>query len=453
MLVSSIARFQAEGQRSIDRYAAWSAAKQQLRDDWNRGAYPPASELNGYLHSVPNDQKCEAMQDLIAEHMALAWRAGKGECLEHYMDAMAPDMPELTSADSLPAELVEDEFLARYQSPHVDAPSVAEYRQRFATRADVLHLLEARTLGGERYTKLRSLGRGGMGEVWEAYDGHLRRRVAIKQPITDAASPDAALSRFAREARITARLEHPGIVSLHEFYSDGEPTPCYVMRLVEGVTLGEAIRDYYARPDQRRAENRICWQRLLRAFAFVCETIEYAHAQGVLHRDLTPGNIIVEPFGEATVLDWGAATTCNNAIGGRDERDGTIVGTPEYMPPEQTDGVARVESDVFGLGAVLYELLTCRAPHIWPDGLRPDGWRDVVRQSRLLPPSHYRHDVEPELESICMKALARDTDQRYRTAGDLATDVRRYQANEPLLGCPETLWSKARRWIRRLGNQ
>src|SRR5262249_23049150 len=153
-----------------------------------------------------------------------------------YVAEFGGEFPEFAAEARLPAELIEAEFLARHALPAGDAPAVEEYLARFPDRADVAELLRARCLGGGRYIKLRPQGQGGMGRVWLAYDRHLRRPVAVKEPRPGRADDDGLLARLAAEARATAGLEHPAIVTVHELHEPEAGTPFYVMRLVRGTT-------------------------------------------------------------------------------------------------------------------------------------------------------------------------------------------------------------------------
>jgi hypothetical protein len=419
MLASLLARFHQPGEYEIDRYAGWTASLQKLRDDWASGVRAKPDELSRYLDDIPDEQRPDALQDLTAEHLRLAWREGRGPCLEEY------------PIEEVPSELMEDELLARYQLPHGDMPGLEEYLRRYNLRPDALALLARRFLDAGRYVKLRKIGLGAMGEVWDAYDSHLRRRVAIKQPRADLATPAEALRLFAAEARITAGLDHPGIVSVHEF-RDG-PEPFCVMRLVDGPTLGARIADFHRPPLERsEAEQRMLWHQLLFSFTSACEAVAYAHTRDVLHRDLKPANIVVGEHGVTAILDWG---------------NDSIAGTPDYMAPEQADGIADARTDVFGLGAILYELLTGRSPHGWPEGSRPGNWREHVRAARFEPPRRIDPRAERALEAVCLRALNRDPAHRYQTAAELALEMARYLACEPVLAWQEPLH---RRFIRML---
>ena len=452
MLPTIVRAYEAARSRlGVDPYAGWSAAVYQLRSDWEQGSRPGVGPLRDYLDGVPLEHRSEALQDLIAEHLRFAWQAGQGTGLEPYLSEFGHEFVELASLAVVPANLVEDEFLARYVLPHGDTPSVDEYEQRFLSRADVIALLRRRCLDGGRYVKLQKLGQGAMGEVYEAYDRHLRRLVAVKQPREGVAKSADMLHRFGEEARVTAGLEHPAIVSVHEHYQD-DSTPFYVMRLASGQTLGERIGDYHQPLINRtRGEQRLFWNQLVQSFAMVCDAMAYAHARGVLHRDLKPGNIIVGEFGETIILDWGmakriplvascssaAVSTPNDCVPARGAATDTcespanmVVGTPQYMPPEQADGIADTRSDVFGLGAILYEMLAGRPPRAWPEGSRPADWLHQVREARFPPPRRLKRKSPRALEAVCLNALARNPAERYGSAADLAQEMRRYLAGE-----------------------
>lgn len=445
----------AQSRLGVDPYAAWSVAVQELRSDWDEGKCASIDQLRDYLADVADDQKYEALQDLIAEHLQLAWQTGRGTDLTPYLSAFSGEFVELASPDTLPADLIEDEFLARHVLRYGDTPSIDEYRRRFPSRHDVMQLIERRHLENGRYVKLRELGRGAMGEVFEAYDHHLRRFVAIKQPKPGVADVAELLHRFAEEARITAGLEHSAIVTVHENY-DGHAMPFYVMRLAAGVPLTGHIRDFHYPPmDRPRSEQRLLEERILQAFATVCDAMAYAHAHGVLHRDLKPDNVIVGEFGDVALLDWGLArcilptdgqgsgcATVENTRQHASDIANAVVGTPQYMPPEQADGISDARSDVFGLGAILYEILTCSSPHAWPEAFRPVDWLEQVRSAEFPRPRSVKPGVSCALEAVCVKALARDPQARYVNAADLAQDVRRYLAGQPVAAQA----GSARRW-------
>ncbi|MCB9742442.1 MAG: protein kinase [Alphaproteobacteria bacterium] len=248
-----------------------------------------------------------------------------------------------------------------------------------------------------RYAEGGLLGRGGMGEVRCAEDLRLGREVAVKRARRDHAA-------LIREARLTARLEHPGIVPVYGAGRDEEGQPFYTMPVVRGRSLAQALA---------AAEGLAGRLRLLRHVLDACQAVAYAHSQGVLHRDLKPANIMVGEFGETLVVDWGLAASLEEAWGG--------VGTAEYAAPEQLRG-ARLDrrADVFALGGVLFELLSGQPPRATVDG-----------PLRLLPP-----EAPAELNAIAGKALSIEPSARYADAGELAGELeawfegRRVQAHD-----------------------
>ncbi len=237
------------------------------------------------------------------------------------------------------------------------------------------------TSDGQRFRVLRPHAKGGLGAVFVALDAELHREVALKQILETHAYDEASRSRFLLEAEITGGLEHPGIVPVYGLGTYGDGRPYYAMRFIKGDSLKEAIDHFHARaagnndPGRRSLELR----GLLRRFIDVCNAIDYAHSRGVLHRDIKPGNIIVGMHGETLVVDWGLAKATGKsdpsaaertllpsaASGSSETLPGSALGTPAYMSPEQAQGnleALGVRSDVYGLGATLYCLLTGQPP-------------------------------------------------------------------------------------------
>jgi eukaryotic-like serine/threonine-protein kinase len=314
-----------------------------------------------------------------------------------------------------------------------------------------------------RYLRTGVYGTGGIGCVWVARDTRLNREVALKE-LQSERSVDAALrERFLREALITSQLQHPGIAPVYDLVEtgNGQP-PSYTMRLVKGRTLTEAVRAYH----QRRAaatNSPLEVRAFLDAFVSVCNTIAYAHARGVIHRDLKGQNVVLGDFGEVVVLDWGfarrldsepedAAATVEPAEFPPGDptatRAGEILGTPAYMAPEQAEGrAARVNqrTDVYGLGAILFEILTGRPPNAGHDTC------DIVDQLRAEEPSapvKFNPWVAPALAAICRKALSRRPEDRYPSAAELARDMQRWLADEPVPAYPEPVRARLGRWAR-----
>jgi len=308
--------------------------------------------------------------------------------------------------------------------------------------------VELPELEGERYKILRPLARGGMGTVYLAEDALLERKVAIK--VTNIADSSGELAaRMWQEATIIARLEHPGIVPIHDLGQTTDGRVFYVMRLVEGRRLDE-----YASQTESLAER-------LRVFLKVCETVAFAHASGVLHRDLKPENIMVGPFGEVMVMDWGVAkvmprmTTDEvddrsrahamlNTHSGNGTAHGTVVGTPDYMAPEQAAGrtdLLNERMDVYSLGAVLYFLLTERSPLVANE-------RATFERSPIAP-----RELNPKLPraiaAICVKAMSPDQNGRYASAQELAAEITRFLDGLPVAAYRENVFERVGHWLGR----
>ncbi len=308
---------------------------------------------------------------------------------------------------------------------------------------------------GERYELLDLLGRGGMGVVWRARDHDLEREVALKlldDETRDPAARAELAERLLREARVLARLEHPGIVPVHDAGLLPDGRVYYAMKRVHGRRLDDEVRAGRPLPA------------LLRAFERLCETVAFAHSQGVLHRDLKPENVMVGAFGELLVLDWGVArvareaaldATATGAARPGVTAHGTVLGTPGYMAPEQARGdVAKVDerADVHALGGVLFFMLTGRAPgsargsstaRTWTWPLRAPGGGPATACDELP------RDVPARLAAIARKAQSPDPDARYAGASELQADVARYLAGEPVSAYRESLFERAARLLAR----
>jgi len=283
---------------------------------------------------------------------------------------------------------------------------------------------------GTRYEILERVGSGGMGSVYRARDRELDREVALK--VLSLPEPESA-ARMLREAQVMARLEHPGIVPIHDVGRLPDGRVFYAMKLVVGERLDQLVARGEPLPGR------------LRAFERICEAVAFAHARGVIHRDLKPENVMVGHFGEVLVMDWGLArggcAATEAAASGAGDRVGTtshgaVLGTPGYMAPEQARGdIAGIDerSDVYGLGALLHFLVVGTPPPAEPP----------------IPPGRPRSDVPVALEAVCRKALAAEPAARYATVGELARDVARFLAQDAVGAYPEG----ALRWARRLARK
>jgi serine/threonine-protein kinase len=294
--------------------------------------------------------------------------------------------------------------------------------------------------------------------------------------------------RFVREAEITARLEHPGIVPVHGLVHDAAGQPCYAMRFIEGESLREAINRFHktdatdaaGRSGADSGERAVEFHRLLGRFIAVCETIAYAHNRGVLHRDLKPANIMLGKYGETLVVDWGLAKDMGESAprspdasqtgsGGQTLQPapgqiagfgpgpsspsltypGQVGGTPQFMSPEQAAGgldQLGPASDVYSLGATLYCLLTGQPP--FPDSDLGTVFRQI-QHGQFPRPRQVKPSVPPALEAICLKAMVLDPKERYASPGLLADDLEHWLAGEPVAAWPEPWTARARRRLGR----
>jgi serine/threonine protein kinase len=320
---------------------------------------------------------------------------------------------------------------------------------------------------GQRFRILRPHARGGLGEVYVALDGELHREVALKEIQQAHAGHAESRARFLLEAEVTGGLEHPGIVPVYGlgFYADGRPY--YAMRFVRGESLKQAIERFHqadaAGGDP--GERVLALRGLLGRFVDVCQAMAYAHSRGVLHRDLKPGNVMLGPYGETLVVDWGLAKVVGRPEAEAGSGEGTlrppsagdsaptemgrVVGTPAYMSPEQAAGrldLLGPASDVYSLGATLYALLTGRPPF---EGRGAAEVLEKVRQGALVPPRQVHGGVPAALDAVCRKALALRPGERYPSAGALAEDVERFLADEPVSAYPEPVGTRLRRWLQK----
>lgn len=283
------------------------------------------------------------------------------------------------------------------------------------------------------YEFLRELGRGGMGVVYEALQRSLNRRVAVKMLLAGAWARPEFKPRFRAEAEAAARLRHPGIVTIHEVGEfDGQPF--LAMELVAGPSLAELVRPQPLAP--RRAAQLV---------RLVADAIAHAHAAGVLHRDLKPSNVLLDAAGQPRVTDFGLAKQLDSATDLT--RSGDLLGSPNYLAPEQVAGApATAASDLYSLGAILYELLTARPPFA-ADSVA--ATLQQVVQAEPVPPSRLNSRVPRDLETICLKCLRKEPARRYGSAAELAADLARFEAGQPILARPVSAGEKFVLWTRR----
>ncbi len=384
-------------------------------------------------------------------------------------EELCADHPEL-----LPGVKAQIEVLLRFESNfgfqiQTGAPRPSKSTKAYEPPAEL-------TLGS-RYRLQGCHAVGGLGQVFLAFDDVLQRRVAIKFPKM-LGMTGQQIARFEQEARITGQLDHPGIVPIHAMASSTGHDPCYVMRFVEGKTLDEAVR--VARESATLANARAYFESdalrsLLQSVIAVCNTVAFAHDRKVVHRDIKPNNILIGPFGETLLLDWGIAKAVEftadapaHSVSGSEifpaplrppasasgdspqlTEPGHGLGTPAYASPEQLLGLVAASgfaSDVYSLGATLFYVLTGEAP------LEAIGWSEYLVRirhpgtelARLLPVH-----VPAALRGICAKCLRIDPSERYESAQAIAKDLDHFLAGDPVSVLTESWWVRMARRLRR----
>jgi len=427
----------------------------------------------------------ESWVDNVALQFDQAWKSGSQPRIEDYLAGVAEPRRGL-----LLEELVRVELQRRRGRGEDPGPS--EYHGRFPGDASVIDAALEAPAGspgptptptsssrraGKRFRILRFHKQGGLGQIYVAYDEELGREVALKEIRPDKAAEAVLRSRFVLEAEINGGLEHPGIVPVYSLGTYDDGLPFYAMRFVEGDNLKEAIESYHKehpRPDPTAGEFR----KLLGRFVQVCQAIAFAHSKGVLHRDLKPHNVMLGRYGETLLIDWGLAKATGHGepAGSQAAREKTlappsgsghaptlgVLGSPAFMSPEQAalafvtagDSLELKEAmeslgpatDVYGLGAMLFALLTGEPP---VEGKTTTEILDQARRGAIRPPRSVNPNIPGALEAVCLKALAPKPGDRYATAQALAEEVERWLADEPVTAWREPFALQARRWVRR----
>jgi tetratricopeptide (TPR) repeat protein/tRNA A-37 threonylcarbamoyl transferase component Bud32 len=333
-------------------------------------------------------------------------------------------------------------------------------------------LVEDRREAGsvERYEVIREHARGGLGVISLARDREIHRDVAVKEIRHDYADDPDAQARFLREAEVTGRLEHPGIVPVYGIGYHDDGRPYYIMRFIRGETLKAAIARLHKAGDKEvaGAEGRGDLHSLIGRFIDACHAVAYAHHRKILHRDLKPVNIMLGPFGETLVVDWGLAKSFDGSSSGSDlitvdegtlrpqsgsgmtpTRYGSKVGTIGYMSPEQAAGRLTElgpPSDIYSLGVILTILGTGRAPF---ERIDEDEFFRRVRQGEFPRPSQLNPSIPLAIEAICLKAMALRPVDRYQTVGELIDDLECWRAGQPVDAYPEPFVDRLARWAKR----
>ncbi len=290
----------------------------------------------------------------------------------------------------------------------------------------------------QNYEVLEEIARGGMGIVYRAVQRQPKRMVAIKMLRSDCFATKSQIERFATEAQAAAQLDSESVVPIYEFGNvDGKPF--IAMKYIDGQTLDELLN-----------QKNLSWHACANLLVTICDAVSLAHDRGIVHRDIKPSNILVDRVtGRPWITDFGIAKYLENEISGT--KAGDVLGTPGYMPPELAFGNSHNSSrsvDVYGLGAVLYRMLTGRPP-IDTSGIDLASAIQRIRDHEVVSPRSVNRAIPPSLASICMKCLEREPNDRYDNARELASDLRRFLAGEPVQAKPIGPMRHLHQWARK----
>ncbi len=403
-------------------------ACERFESDWRRGKAPILEEA---ISAALSEDRDALFPELLALEVELRLEANESPQAADYH----PRFPEYARLIDAHFRELEREEVALLTTAKVDLEGASAYPSTEAAsvptpnRGDASKFPER--LGD--YELIEEIARGGMGIVYKARHLALRRLVAIKMILSGAMATRAERDRFRREAEAAANLDHPNIVPIYEV-RDLDGILYFSMKLIDGGSLAQRMSGFRGNP---RAMTRL--------LVSIARAVQYAHDEGFIHCDLKPSNILIDSSGQPQITDFGLARRASGESSLT--LSGAVLGTPSYMAPEQASGHRRrigPATDVYGLGAILYELLTGRPPF-----LAPTMMETVVQvlERDPVPPREHDPKLPRELETICLKCLEKLPEDRYETPGELAEDLERFLLGEVVEATG--MFQRLRRWLRR----
>jgi eukaryotic-like serine/threonine-protein kinase len=430
---------------AADKAVSWiDRQRNAFESDWHAGRNPRIEDI---LAGLPADAHGAAFRELLGIELKL--RSSRGDELRR--DEFRQRFPDFLA--------IIDEFKTSFAR---DPDATIPFNEQQTIPLNERDNGSCSATTSARYRDLRFFRRGGLGELYRAEDESLHRETVVKF-INDDCKTDADLvSQFKIEAEVTSRLDHPGIVPVYGIGEDWNGRPFYVMRLIHGRELKQAIQEYHQSggPTGGR-KNRQQLFALLEHLVQACNTVAYAHHVGIVHCDLKPANIMIGKFGETFVLDWGLATNFERSAIRDSAREPTMRphsapggstsaqrgGTYGYISPEQLCGDRPIDptSDVYSLGATLYEILIGRPPF---NG-RDTDVREQIRTGQFRTPRSVEPNICPKLEAICLKAMHLVPRSRYASAKQLASDVTNWMRDEETQASPDRWFNRLARFGRR----
>ncbi|MBY0229679.1 MAG: serine/threonine protein kinase, partial [Gemmataceae bacterium] len=418
----------------MSQHDALAALRADLRSRWERGQPLPLAD---YLRDAPwLAADPDAVLSLIADEIALRRQSGESLSAEEYLSRVPGLASTFGPVHRAALRRLDDPDSTT--APHADS-SPDDGTTDDAGRERTRHADDPAAIPG--YEVLETLGRGAMGVVYKVRDKKLGRVAALKVIRSAEHAGSGEIARFLVEARAVAAVQHPHIVQILEI-GQHRGLPYFTLEFLAGGTLAARLKERLPTPGDAA--------RLVEQLA---RAMHFAHSRGVIHRDLKPSNILLAegpdaPLSQATakVSDFGLAKHGGDDAG---TRTGAILGTPAYMPPEQAMGEGKnvgPAADIYSLGAILYEALAGRPPFVAAAGVDT-----LLQVATMEPPAPraLRPDVPRDLETICLKCLHKDPARRYRSAEELADDLRRFREGAPILARPVGMAERAAKWARR----